>query len=241
MAKVRHWKHGWIPVSPEAKAFMAGRGPKPGSGDVGPVPNAKRGMPVASLNAYTKAQADAEDRAAELNALAGTNARPHFQFASQDVPAHYSGGVIIGADDADRMIRDRIFGDQAEGGLSAMALRQTGRDLPANWNRGKPDEMARRRIRMLGDKLDIDTDGIYPEWEPQGNGEGIYTGGMVIYPSAADRMIKSLNNTYTGPLTQWQMDREAGLRNDGRGRSAQDTEAWARRMAAVINARHGGH
>jgi hypothetical protein len=28
--KVRHWKHGWIPVSPEAKAFVAGKGPKPG-------------------------------------------------------------------------------------------------------------------------------------------------------------------------------------------------------------------
>lgn len=24
-----HWKHGWIPVSPEAKAYVAGRGPKP--------------------------------------------------------------------------------------------------------------------------------------------------------------------------------------------------------------------
>lgn len=27
--KVRHWKHGWIPVSPEAKAYVEGRGPKP--------------------------------------------------------------------------------------------------------------------------------------------------------------------------------------------------------------------
>jgi hypothetical protein len=27
--KIRHWKHGWIPVSPEAKAFVAGRGPRP--------------------------------------------------------------------------------------------------------------------------------------------------------------------------------------------------------------------
>lgn len=28
--KIRHWKHGWIPVSPEAKAYVAGKGPKPG-------------------------------------------------------------------------------------------------------------------------------------------------------------------------------------------------------------------
>jgi len=27
--RVYHWKHGWIPVSPEAKAFRAGRGPNP--------------------------------------------------------------------------------------------------------------------------------------------------------------------------------------------------------------------
>jgi hypothetical protein len=26
---VNHWKHGWIPISPEAKAFVAGRGPRP--------------------------------------------------------------------------------------------------------------------------------------------------------------------------------------------------------------------
>ena len=27
--RIRHWKHGWIPVSPEAKAYAAGRGPRP--------------------------------------------------------------------------------------------------------------------------------------------------------------------------------------------------------------------
>ena len=27
--RVYHWKHGWIPVSPEAKAYVAGRGPRP--------------------------------------------------------------------------------------------------------------------------------------------------------------------------------------------------------------------
>lgn len=27
--KIYHWKHGWIPVSPAAKAFVAGKGPKP--------------------------------------------------------------------------------------------------------------------------------------------------------------------------------------------------------------------
>lgn len=32
--KVQHWKHGWIPVSPEAKAFAAGKGPRPGSGGI---------------------------------------------------------------------------------------------------------------------------------------------------------------------------------------------------------------
>lgn len=27
--KVRHWKHGWIPISPEARAYVAGKGPRP--------------------------------------------------------------------------------------------------------------------------------------------------------------------------------------------------------------------
>lgn len=27
--KTYHWKHGWIPLSPEAKAYAAGRGPRP--------------------------------------------------------------------------------------------------------------------------------------------------------------------------------------------------------------------
>lgn len=35
--RVHHWKHGWIPISPEAKAYVAGgsKGPRPG-GELGP-------------------------------------------------------------------------------------------------------------------------------------------------------------------------------------------------------------
>ena len=35
--RVQHWKHGWIPISPEAKAYVAGKGPLPSSFD-GPGP-----------------------------------------------------------------------------------------------------------------------------------------------------------------------------------------------------------
>jgi hypothetical protein len=31
--KIRHWKHGWIPISAAAKAFVEGRGPRPDSKD----------------------------------------------------------------------------------------------------------------------------------------------------------------------------------------------------------------
>lgn len=31
--KVRHWKHGWIPISPEAKAYVAHRGKNPTPGE----------------------------------------------------------------------------------------------------------------------------------------------------------------------------------------------------------------
>lgn len=43
--KVRHWKHGWIPVSPEAKAYVAsgGKGPLPGEWhDAGVLPGKLR-------------------------------------------------------------------------------------------------------------------------------------------------------------------------------------------------------
>lgn len=30
--KIHHWKHGWIPLTPEAKAFVAGKGPRPNTG-----------------------------------------------------------------------------------------------------------------------------------------------------------------------------------------------------------------
>jgi hypothetical protein len=35
--QVQHWKHGWIPVSPEAKAYVAGKGPNPTPGTWKPV------------------------------------------------------------------------------------------------------------------------------------------------------------------------------------------------------------
>ena len=30
--RIQHWKHGWIPISPQAKAYVAGRGPRPVTG-----------------------------------------------------------------------------------------------------------------------------------------------------------------------------------------------------------------
>lgn len=40
--RVRHWKHGWIPISPQAKAYVAGTGPKPST-------NASSGASVADI------------------------------------------------------------------------------------------------------------------------------------------------------------------------------------------------
>jgi hypothetical protein len=56
--KIRHWKHGWIPISPEAKAFVAGRGPRPVSTDVHP-PKAALERAKARQAAW-KAQQDAK-------------------------------------------------------------------------------------------------------------------------------------------------------------------------------------
>jgi hypothetical protein len=34
--RIQHWKHGWIPISPEAKAYAAGNGPRPLTTDLHP-------------------------------------------------------------------------------------------------------------------------------------------------------------------------------------------------------------
>lgn len=52
--RVRHWKHGWIPVSAEAKAFVAGTGPRP----VTPRSGRRKGPSVHRVKANTSPQPD---------------------------------------------------------------------------------------------------------------------------------------------------------------------------------------
>lgn len=58
--KLFHWKHGWVPVSAQAKAFAAGKGPKPTG-----VPDkdaGKRQRRVDSLNRTADKRAQMEER-----------------------------------------------------------------------------------------------------------------------------------------------------------------------------------
>jgi hypothetical protein len=70
--KIRHWKHGWIPISPEAKAFVAGRGPRPVSTDVHP-PKAALERAKARQAAWKAQQAAKRAREASATDVKSTN------------------------------------------------------------------------------------------------------------------------------------------------------------------------
>lgn len=61
--RIRHWKHGWIPVSPEAKAYAAGKGPKPGT------------QKLAATKSYSKMTDADKVKAAEI--MFGTDSAEH--------------------------------------------------------------------------------------------------------------------------------------------------------------------
>ena len=64
--KIHHWKHGWIPISPEAKAWVAGgeKGPRPG-GALGPKISTRmgpKGSQWAKVRVITRAPAPPGDK-----------------------------------------------------------------------------------------------------------------------------------------------------------------------------------
>lgn len=217
--RVQHWKHGWIPVSPEAKAWMAGggKGPRPGGKAKGLAPNEARGIPARPMKDRSD---EAKQYAAEIRDLAPElHPEAHYQFASQSMAAHYDGGVVISGADVDALI-DRLARehegtsnrlDVAKASGSA-ALRHG--SLPVNATKGSAEEIATRRARRLKQALGLEFKPT-PHYQPAVEGSSVkggYTGNLVLYTADAKDLIDKLNRRYTGTATREQARRAAGLR-----------------------------
>lgn len=211
--KVYHWKHGWIPVSPEAKAYVAGHGPKPSA--VG-APNEKLGLPS---RGGTDRFAEGQQRAADLEELMPGLGRvePHYQFASQDMRAHHTGGVVLAAHQADFMI-DELQRTHEGTATRTDTFRAAGggrAPLPSSVGKYKPREVAERRARRIKEALDLKYTPT-PEYQPilrgpNGSPEQGYTGGLVFQPTVADDLLDKLEQRFTGTTTHRQSRKAAGL------------------------------
>jgi hypothetical protein len=215
--RVQHWKHGWIPVSPEAKAYMAGRGPKPIGRNWSP--NNASGLP-------TKRTPDdldgAQRRVADIKEFfPETNPSPHHQFASQSMAAHYTGGVVFSAEDTDKIL-DRLESNH-EGTASRLDVAEASGEiglakarLVTNTAKGNREEQARRRARRLKNYLGLEF-GPRPyyqkvEGELTGRTASGYTGGIVMDRPTTEEFIKRLNERFvSGKTTQYAVRRAGGV------------------------------
>jgi hypothetical protein len=207
--KVRHWKHGWIPVSPEAKAYVAGHGPKP-SVFGGHAPT-QAGIPKANVKGDL---AGGQERASTFEELMPElgQVEPHYQFESQNMPGHYTGGVVLRGGQADVMI-DKL--ESSEGTASgASAARAAG--FPINPKKGSPESVAKRRANRIQRALKLPAPPT-PEYfkaptnEVAGRQSG-FTGGVVFSKYVADQTISALRERRTGTTSVFEARRAAGLR-----------------------------
>lgn len=203
--RVRHWKHGWVPLDGYARAIRDGASKKEAQDayDAEQAPNRARGIP--SMGHWKDDPAGGERRAQEIRDLMpGLNPRPHYQFPSQSMPGHYTGGVALSAVDTDEMIA-RLHRSE-EGTASMYQVRKVGGTLPANPNKGTPEQVAVRRARQVKQLAGL-SEKPYPEYDIQTHR---HTGGLVFMPSMADELIDKLNRSYTGTTTREQEFRIAG-------------------------------
>jgi hypothetical protein len=130
---------------------------------------------------------------------------------------HHSGGVVLRPSQLDTMLDELL--DEEEGSASITQSRSAAglqNALPTDTSSGT-EEVAKRRIRRITGELGISAEGMYPEYSPelrQLNGGDVskgFTGGVVLMPSGADRLIAELNKRYTGTTTKSQSRRLAGM------------------------------
>lgn len=215
--RVQHWKHGWIPVSPEAKAYAEGRGPKPlslrTSNPALPktftdAPNERVGLPVGR---FKDDQAGGVSRAKAISEVLPYGVPPpvpKLQFASQDMPTRHTGGVAFSRNGT-RALADALE-RRAEGTSDAFAVaRATGRPVNPTGHRTL-QEQARRDGKRIKDALGMKYTPL-PDTEQGADGRVRYTGGIVLDRATADDMAAKLNQRFTGTTTNTQALRAAGL------------------------------
>lgn len=205
--RVRHWKHGWVPLDAYARAIRDGASKQEAQRILSAerAPNADLGLPVSSR--WKDDRAGGVRRVQEIrDLLPDLNPRPHYQFPSQDMPGHFTGGVAFDSTDVDKLV-DHLH-DTEEGTTSRYQERKIEGLLPRNPNKGTREQVANRRAREIKRLADMKAK-PYPEYDIQTHS---HTGGLVFMPDMADELLKKLNYSITGTTTPEQAHRLAGGR-----------------------------
>jgi hypothetical protein len=118
--KIQHWKHGWIPVSPEAKLMLA----------------ARRETKAETIRATVANQKAIDRELADIglpddHPMRGVLTRAqgsHFVVARDRGTGKITGGMAIFKDSGDVTIKQvRVFNDQKGGGVGTEMIREAAR------------------------------------------------------------------------------------------------------------------
>jgi hypothetical protein len=216
--KIRHWKHGWIPVSDAAKAYKAGVGPKPGSGTPastssrrfnltaqGKSPNNKFGLPTRGVHTD---KAGGERRAKAISELVPGIGKvsPFYRGESQDMPGHWTGGVRTSRSQTETLVKhvEKYGGRRNEGEANAEAdMRQSGIPIPDSKasQRIQADDYAKRLAAVIpalkpGTKAGMP--GPYYSQDGKLPNGSYYDGGLVFSDLQADALIDWLGDSVHG-------------------------------------------
>ena len=253
--KIFHWKHGWIPISPEAKAFTEGKGPRPLTG--------KPDGLTESINKATKQQR----RIDSLNRTAGKRAEMERRYwANRPNEPGMSGRLALTSGKAKPLSdtfqppkpkptvknyksmsnADKIHAAATMYGTGSKqhrdAERRFGQAAP-NANLGVPDKAqgdfdgAQRRASEISALVPgLPGGGPRPHYQfASQDMRSRYTGGVVFDPAQADALLDFLERNREGMATPDEARRTAGLPlNTGKGTPEQVAKRRARRLAALL-------
>lgn len=209
--KIKHWKHGWIPLDAYARDIQKQRG-----SDKSKAPNTSVGIPDLTPSGD---HAGAVRRAQEIDQLVpGTKPDPHYQFASQSMRARYTGGVVFPPEKIDRLLTEISLREEGHTDLAA-DKRAAGLPVPAMMDihsgDPSPEAQAKRRADRLRALLNGET-AAAPHYElppgaAAGSGKGFFTGGVYLRRDQTQDLIAALNKRFTGRTTLADTQRAAGV------------------------------
>ena len=198
VGKIRHWKHGWIPVSDAAKAYVAGVGPKPSASRA---PNSRLGLPEVRVKS-DRGGGERRGRAiSELVPGIGT-VEAHYRTESQDMPGHYTGGVHTTRMQTDTLVNHlERYGRKTEGEANlAQDARMAGQPITPSSKSSRMEQANNyaNRIAAVVPELSGSNKPL-PYYAPKPLPSGsYYDGGLQFSPEQADALIDYLGDSVHG-------------------------------------------